>query len=284
MTQYPFRLLKQRGASQANNATWDLARIEKISESAPGIFRLEVCARTICESAQPGQFVMLNFSDPNRQMVLPRPMAIHRRHLSKGTIELVIKVFGRGTKNLSALAEGDSVFVMGPLGRGFGIPDVSQTLVLSRGIGTCSVMTLGEEFKLRGINAHFVLSARTPSCIIGVKDCKELSLSYQAVDDASGNSSKEMLFKDLIEHFDGSPPQAIYTCGSNRLASLALALGERWDVSTIQVSVESHMACGLGFCHGCPVQDPTDSISEPPLVCVDGPVFDLNNPEIGANS
>lgn len=282
--QHSFSLKRSAQPRMRSNPTWDLAPIVHASEFAPGIVRFEIYAPTVCRSAHPGQFVMLNFPDTERQMVLPRPMAIHRRHPSRGTIEIIVKVFGRGTQSLSELVTGESLFVMGPLGRGFEIPPVRQALVMSRGIGTCSVMTLGEEFGSRGIDAHFVLSARTPETVIGLEDCAELRLSWEAIDDQKGNSSVQDLLSSLIQRFDNRPPQAIYSCGSNRLAALALELGERWNASTLQVSVESHMACGLGYCHGCPAEDPVDAIHEPPLVCMDGPVFDLVRQQLSPES
>jgi dihydroorotate dehydrogenase electron transfer subunit len=38
------------------------------------------------------------------------------------------------------------------------------------------------------------------------------------------------------------------------------------------VSLEAHMACGLGYCHGCSSGAP-GLAEEAPLVCRDGPVF-----------
>ncbi|MBO0872611.1 MAG: dihydroorotate oxidase electron transfer subunit, partial [Pseudonocardia sp.] len=59
--------------------------------------------------------------------------------------------------------------------------------------------------------------------------------------------------------------------GSERLARLAAELGGRWRAS-VQVCLEAHMACGLGYCHGCA----TSTGGGPPrLVCRDGPVFRL---------
>jgi len=45
----------------------------------------------------------------------------------------------------------------------------------------------------------------------------------------------------------------------------------------VQVSLEAHMACGLGYCHGCATGTRTAD-EESPLICRDGPVFRLVPP------
>jgi dihydroorotate dehydrogenase electron transfer subunit len=39
-----------------------------------------------------------------------------------------------------------------------------------------------------------------------------------------------------------------------------------------EVSLEGHMACGVGLCQGCPVERTGDE-AKYALVCKDGPVF-----------
>jgi len=66
-------------------------------------------------------------------------------------------------------------------------------------------------------------------------------------------------------------------CGAGVLARLAAELGAFWGVP-VQASLEAHMACGLGYCHGCAAPVRTDASVEGPLVCADGPVFDARIP------
>ena len=69
----------------------------------------------------------------------------------------------------------------------------------------------------------------------------------------------------------GSSRGSVAVCGSNRLLRLAMELGAPQEAS-VEVSLEAHMACGLGYCHGCSTGHP-GLASESPLVCKDGPVF-----------
>lgn len=236
--------------------------------------RLVLEAPAIAERAQSGQFVMVTVPGAER-VLLPRPMAIHRRRVDDGTIELIYGQVGRGTRILSQAEAGSSLLATGPLGRGYSIPDgPGPILLMGRGIGICAFMTVAEDARTRAIPAVAVLSARTAQRVIGESDAAELGVQAIAVHDANGSSEIAAVEQLLEGRFDTLPPRAIFVCGSSRLALLATRLGDRWG-SMVQVSLEAHMACGLGYCHGCAAPMRSDPASEGPLVCVDGPVFDL---------
>jgi dihydroorotate dehydrogenase electron transfer subunit len=94
------------------------------------------------------------------------------------------------------------------------------------------------------------------------------------VSDLNGSSEVGLVERQLMERFDGEPPGYIAVCGSNRLIALASRLRARWG-SIVEASLEAHMACGLGYCHGCAAPLASDPSREGPLVCVDGPVFSV---------
>jgi dihydroorotate dehydrogenase electron transfer subunit len=93
------------------------------------------------------------------------------------------------------------------------------------------------------------------------------------VTDAEGTSDITHLRELLSSTLDSAPPQLILTCGSDRLAWLCRELADRWGAE-VQVSLEAHMACGLGYCHGC-ATGTRSGPEESPLICKDGPVFRL---------
>ncbi|GAB3686867.1 iron-sulfur cluster-binding protein [Saccharopolyspora tripterygii] len=93
--------------------------------------------------------------------------------------------------------------------------------------------------------------------------------------DAEGTSSVSALRERSHRAFDSDRPQQILTSGSERLTRLAPELAARWHAGA-QVSIEAHMACGLGYCHGCAAGD-GGSAHDAPLVCRDGPVFGVGS-------
>ncbi|WP_051216749.1 dihydroorotate dehydrogenase electron transfer subunit [Microbacterium gubbeenense] len=268
------RLRVQSGESLRPEPTSQDVRVlahEAVSETYR---RLVLHAPDIARRATAGQFVMVTVPSASR-VLLPRPMAIHRRRGDVGTIEVIYGVVGRGTRSLAEVATGSELLVTGPLGRGYEIPDADgPVLLIGRGIGICAFMTVAEDAVARGIETTAVLSARTASRVIGEADCRELGIQGVAVTDVDGTSDTKVLQDWLEADFGARPPRAIFVCGSSRLALLAARLGDRWGCD-VQVSLEAHMACGIGYCHGCAAPTRTDPAAEGPLVCVDGPVFDV---------
>jgi dihydroorotate dehydrogenase electron transfer subunit len=67
---------------------------------------------------------------------------------------------------------------------------------------------------------------------------------------------------------------AFFTCGSNRLMLAMKKLGRKYGIPG-QVAMEQIMACGLGPCYVCVKTFEVDGHKELRRVCIEGPVFDL---------
>jgi len=234
---------------------------------------LTLDAPAIAKTAQPGQFVMLTAARRGEKTpALPRPMAIYSTNAETGAVEVLYGVVGAGTKRLQSFEVSEEMFVVGPLGRSFEIAEgTERVLLIGRGIGTCSLTTVAQVNAEKGIKTIAVTSAREPSALIGADFYRGHGAKVYEVTDQEGNSSPEALFATLTADLDDNPPPVILTCGSARLTRLCEELAERWG-SKVQVSVEAHMACGLGYCHGCASGARSEG-DESPLICKDGPVF-----------
>ncbi|QWA26296.1 dihydroorotate oxidase electron transfer subunit [Streptomyces sp. JCM17656] len=237
---------------------------------------LRLRAPHVASTARPGQFVMLTAARPGeRGPVLPRPMAVYRRIPEEGSIEIVYGVVGSGTRQLSTFRRGERMLTVGPLGRGFHLdPAARRVLLVGRGIGTCSLTTVAEELAGTGTDVLAVTSGRDELHLVGGNRYRQLgAVTVHEVTDSAGDSSVDALRGWLTSELDADPPQQIMTCGSERLVRLCASLGERWSAD-VQVSLEAHMACGLGYCHGC-ASGIRGGSAESPLICKDGPVFRL---------
>lgn len=273
-------LIPLRARAARPDPTWDQAPILAHTTVRGRYRHLVLAAPTVAATAQPGQFVMLTIpgdDDRNEGLphALPRPMAIYRTDVSEGTIEILYGVVGNGTRALAGTRSPATVLVVGPLGQGFFVdPDATRVLLVGRGIGTCSLTTVAAHNAVYGRNTIAVTSAGTRRTLIGSELYREHGVQrlYEVSDD-EGTSDPAYLRAQLESDLDGDPPQQILTCGSSRLAALCATLGKRWGAG-VQVSLEAHMACGLGYCHGCASGTPGGA-GESPLVCVDGPVFEL---------
>jgi len=234
---------------------------------------LRLHAPKIAETAQPGQFVMLTVAQSHENApVLARPMAIYTSDAASGSIEVMYGVVGLGTTRLTRTIVGATITTVGPLGRGFTIhADSRQILLVGRGIGTCSLTYLAFEAARIGVRVTAVDSARTAHALIADETYRRAGVEHLIqVIDSDGTSAPNAV-EATLSQIPGFQPQQIFTCGSVRLAKLCGNLGARWD-SEVQVSIEAHMACGLGYCHGCATGT---ADGESPLICKDGPVFRL---------
>lgn len=234
---------------------------------------LTVEAPEIASTALPGQFVMLTLARKNRAVpTLPRPMAIYSVNAEDSTVEILYGVVGDGTRILAGFEEGEQIHVIGPLGQSFNIEQGTRSaLLIGRGIGTCSLTTVAQQYG-SSVDITAVTSGRRPESLIGADFYRRHDVkTVFEVNDADGTSSPESLMAMLTNELDATPPDVILTCGSNRLITLSETLAERWNCD-IQVSVEAHMACGIGFCHGCASGARSEG-AESPLICNDGPVF-----------
>lgn len=256
--------------------TWCRAEVIANQPLTDRYHHLRLAAPAIAAAARAGQFVMLTAAkDESAGPVLPRPMAVYTRDAARGVVDIRYAVVGQGTRALSTFAPGERMVVVGPLGRGFAVrPETGRVLVVGRGIGTCSLTCVAQDLAHGPVELFAVTSGRDPGSVIGADLFREHgAAAVWAVNDAERTSDVAALRARLYRELDTRPPQQILTCGSERLARLCTELGERWGAS-VQVSLEAHMACGLGYCHGCSTGGAAGA-EEAPLVCRDGPVFQL---------
>jgi dihydroorotate dehydrogenase electron transfer subunit len=261
-------------ASEMPVPTWHNAAVLEQGPLAAHYQYLRLSAPSIAATSVPGQFVMLTAArSPADGPVLPRPMAIFRRDASEGAIEIIYGVVGDGTRKLATFGPADSMLVVGPLGHGFRIsPDTRRVLLIGRGIGICSLTTVAQDLAAGEVELIALSSGRTRDALIGTDHYRACGADrIFEVTDAEGTSSADHVRTLLIDQLDAAPPDQIMVCGSDRLTWLAGELGRRW-AARVQVSLEAHMACGLGYCHGC-ATGTRGGPRESPLICKDGPVF-----------
>src|SRR5215207_9783244 len=108
-----------------------------VGTDAVGPYTLLRVDRSALEPGEPGQFFMLEA--PGR--VLPRPMSLCLAPPRE--LAFLIDPIGPGTRALCALAVGDSLAVLGPLGNGFRL-DVERPLLVGGGIGIAPLPYLAE--------------------------------------------------------------------------------------------------------------------------------------------
>ena len=216
----------------------------------------------------PGQFVEVLVEDEPRVM-LRRPISVHDVDAEAGTLSLLIQIVGNGTRRLAALAVGDSLNVVYPLGHGFttAIPAGSHALLVGGGAGTAPLLHLSKVLKASGVRCTILLGGRTAGLIPVRDDFKPYGDLLIATDDGSlGHHGIVTTHPAFADSYD-----IIYTCGPTpMMKAVARSAAERG--LRCEVSLENMMACGVGACLCCV----TDTDQGHRCVCKDGPVFDIS--------
>ncbi|MEA5058919.1 MAG: dihydroorotate dehydrogenase electron transfer subunit [Clostridia bacterium] len=244
-----------------------------ILENAPvcsGSLRMVLDASEIARASKPGQFVMLKAWE-GLDPFLPRPFSIHSANRSMGRLELLYKVVGRGTEIMQELKPGDAITILGPLGHGFPLAEDSKRIALvGRGIGIAPLLFLAEEARRQGTQVHAYLSARDEDHLFAKERFIALGCHVDTTCE-SGALVTDFFAQELQKNcFD-----AAYACGSKRLMGEVRRLQKAYGFAGY-VSLEEHMACGIGACKGCvcTVHD-KDGSEHYDSVCKSGPVFPL---------
>jgi dihydroorotate dehydrogenase electron transfer subunit len=128
---------------------------------APLHYRLTLAAPEAAREARPGQFLHVRCGE-TLDPLLRRPISIHAVDREKGELSLLYRVAGRGTALLSEKKKGDTISLLGPLGRGFTMPSVSEKVsVVAGGIGIAPLYFLLQEIGARGQAATVFWGAAT---------------------------------------------------------------------------------------------------------------------------
>ncbi len=205
---------------------------------------------------------------PGIDPLLRRPFSIHRM-LEGGEFEVLFRVVGRGTRILANVHVGDRVDALGPLGRGFRV-EGNRPLIVGGGIGVAPLLFLAESFLEAGIRPKLLVGARTERDLLCQDDFSCLALPFAvATEDGSAGSPGQVTRLLAREIAEGTEGMTVYACGPlPMLKAVSRLCGEHGI--PCQVSMEAHMACGIGACLGCVVPAPGGGYVR---VCREGPVF-----------
>lgn len=217
------------------------------------------------KEARPGQFIAMYCEDGTK--LLPRPISICGIDAEAGTLRVVYRIAGEGTRLFSQMKAGDSLEVMGPLGNGFTMKD-KKAIIVGGGIGIPPMLELAKQLDCE------------KTVVLGYRDELFLKEEFEAcanvaVATEDGSAGTKGTVIDAIEATQVSG-EIIYACGPMPMLK---ALAEYADAHGMeaQISLEERMACGIGACLGCicktKEKDHHTNVNNT-RICKDGPVFD----------
>ena len=236
---------------------------------------LVVAASAKSIATQPGQFFNILCPSPDDgDLWLRRPQSVYRIDPEANRLEFLYKCVGRGTRGTATLVAGDECNLVGPLGVGFKLdPAWKNVVVLGRGVGLATLAPISQFAGEAGIRVTALLSARDPSLAMSADLFAKVGDVIPLLD-SDGSSDMENVEKILERLIAEGRADAFFTCGSNRLLLLMKRLGKAHSIPG-QAAMEQIMACGLGPCYVCVRTFDVGGKKEMRRVCIEGPVFDL---------
>ena len=239
---------------------------------AAGIFLLRLRAPRIASEGVPGQFVMVRTGpDPEKggSPLLKRPFSIHGFG-ADGDIALLVRMVGVGTGLLARTRPGDSLEILGPLGRGFVPPEApSRVYLVAGGVGLAPLLPLTET--MPGCEKVLLVGARSGAEIPPAEYLAREGTRVELITE-DGSLGRRGLVTDLLAEALDRAPGPVYACGPRPMLAAVADLARRYGVEA-QVSLEAHMACGMGACLGCATGLAGPDRPAYARVCMEGPVF-----------
>ena len=220
--------------------------------------------KMVCEDTneiKPGQFYMLKL---NGQTLLPRPISICEKEDNK--ITFLYAVVGKGTEEFSKLNEGDYINLTGPLGNGFDLSkDLGKVAVVTGGIGTAPMVEVSKKLREKNKDAIIDVYAGFRDEIYLKEELSKYANSVNITTNTGKHGHKGFV-TDILkpEEYD-----TVLCCGPEIMMKRVIEMCKEKNVK-IYVSMEKHMACGVGACLVCTCKTKDGN----KRTCKDGPVFD----------
>ncbi len=227
------------------------------------------------KEAHPGQFIGVYPKD--KSTILPRPISICEVNADKTALRLVYRIAGQGTKEFSNWQAGDTVEILGVLGNGFPLEEGKgkKVFLMGGGIGVPPILQLAKELDA------------DKSVIVGYRDGKlflkedldKYAKVYIATEDGSVGTKGNVM--NAIEE-NALDAEVIFACGPMPMLRAIKKYAAQKGIKAY-ISLEEHMACGVGACLGCVVKtkevDHHSHVNNA-RICTDGPVFEAEEVEI----
>lgn len=259
----------------------------KIIKNQPltsGITRLRIAsAEDFYRQAGPGRFVMLGSDNHLSDTLLKRPFGICS--WGDGWFEVIIKVVGKGSAELSQLPAGAPVSVNGPLGVGYptikptiGANEMQNTILVAGGMGIASIASclLPQVQADKWISTSGVLlyGAANVDELILLKELEQssLNLRIKTITDDGSSGRKGFVTELLADELQKSAAAITFACGPEPMLKSVQQVLDGYNAKGY-LSLENRMACGFGVCLGCVQAIAGSDNVKSAKVCTQGPVF-----------
>ena len=204
----------------------------------------------------PGQFINIAIEG----LYLRRPISVCC--YEEGSITIIYKVVGKGTRKMAQMVPGDKLDVLVGLGNGFDVEKARgrKAAVIGGGVGVPPMYDTARRLKKMGADVTAILGFATKDVSFYIEKFKALDIPVLVTTD-DGSLGRKGFVTDALRE---SGCDYVFACGPTPMLRAVHKTGIGG-----QLSFEERMGCGFGACMGCTCH----TLVGTKRVCKDGPVF-----------
>ena len=211
-------------------------------------YQIDFHSPKIAAAAKAGQFAHIQIKNMEAH-IFRRPFSIYDA-TKDGTLSIVYKIVGYGTKVFATLKPGTYCDILGSQGSAYStITEKIYPVLVVGGYGSAATYMLAKESEVKG---KLLIGARTKDDLILIDEYQKLGFDVEVATE-DGSMGKRGLVTALLEPYLGKKGHKIYACGPNGMmyAVAKMAVASNTDC---EVSVDHPMCCGVGACFACVVK------------------------------
>lgn len=242
---------------------------EKIAD---GIYRMTLhCPGADLAHFIPGQFAHISIPG-HAELLTKRPISINDYDEKTETVTLIYQMKGKGTQALVKTPVDTELDTIVPVGRGFHLAAADKKVFLvGGGVGIAPLPTVIKRWPDRQYEVF--LGYRSLPFAYCQNDFPTCDAVFVASDD--GSIGEAGVVTTLLEkRLQEDKPDIVLACGPTPMLRALKNVLDKYNVRC-QVSMEQRMCCGFGACATCVCGIHTPNGLDYRKVCVEGPVFDM---------
>ena len=208
------------------------------------------------EITRPGQFVNIALEG----LFLRRPISVN--DVEGDELQIIYKVVGKGTEQMSKMIKGQKLDILTGLGNGYDMTLAGdKVLLIGGGVGVPPLYNLAKKLIALGKKVEVVLGFNTASEIFFEEEFKAIGAKTY-VTTVDGSYGIKGFVTNAIDNIDYT---YFYTCGPEPMLKAVYKATK----TSGQFSFEERMGCGFGACMGCSCK----TLYGNKRICKDGPVL-----------
>ena len=255
------------------------ARVISNTRLSPDYNVIALEAPDIARATAPGQFVMVK-PQSGIDPLLRRPFSVFEvlrdRNGEVSGLSLLNKRVGVGTRLLYNADAGDTVGVLGPLGRPFvPVDPPGEGWMVAGGVGLAPFSTLTTALAERGTHMKLFYGARRSDDLYYADAFAAQGAELVLTTEDGSRGEKGRITAPLARALAELPADVdvtIYACGPTPMMRAVAELAARAKRAMF-ASLEPVMGCGMGGCYSCVVKVRRGTGSHFVRSCIEGPVF-----------